>query len=609
MARFAFISDGVIAAAANNAGSVSAAKSAVKKFFDSISGSEDVIAALQRPAVIANLAGQMFVTNIELGSNTRLLAVDRRKSFISLPFDEALEFWRTQGGSEESLRRVLAAYRTNAEAGERLFNESLSRMAIEQIEQTINDGGTVSDFVAGMQSGAMSLNISPESSWYLANVFRTNVQTAYGAGRYEQITDPAVQAARPWVQYRTAGDNRVRDSHKALDGLIFESTSSEWQRIAPPNGYQCFPAGTEVQGLVNAALRTRYVGELCEILTEKGRRLSVTPNHPIATVDGFVAAGSLKQGSKLLGYVSPVKPDSIRAVDEDDEPIQIEKVFGALSELGSASRFVMGADDLHGDAGFTDGNVDIVRADDVLVCGCESTGGHDREDAVLVVSDSPRHVNETRNGSTNPLTQRLRGSRRCAPRGAALALDGSPVCLQARPLQHFRIGPAACLDASRSKDALDKFTRDAEFISDMLHRFSGQEHFDDPTFVNVAPNVSARRNVCEPEHSTNSRSGAPERLRNLRNTDSGFVEVDHVAVVNRVSFDGHVYDLQSPNGWIVAQGIVTSNCRCAVVSLDADDVADERARGNRLFTSDDQDALDAAPDDGFAGPPNRPIEA
>lgn len=70
-------------------------------------------------------------------------------------------------------------------------------------------------------------------------VFRTNVQSAYGAGRYRAMTDPVVMNERPYVEYRTTGDARVRDSHRLLDGTIYAVEGEAWRRIAPPNSYNC----------------------------------------------------------------------------------------------------------------------------------------------------------------------------------------------------------------------------------------------------------------------------------------------------------------------------------------------------------------------------------
>jgi len=42
-----------------------------------------------------------------------------------------------------------------------------------------------------------------------------------------------------WLEYRTAGDDRVRASHAALDGIIQKIDSPFWNRAYPPNDWGC----------------------------------------------------------------------------------------------------------------------------------------------------------------------------------------------------------------------------------------------------------------------------------------------------------------------------------------------------------------------------------
>jgi hypothetical protein len=49
----------------------------------------------------------------------------------------------------------------------------------------------------------------------------------------------ANQANRPYLQYRTAGDARVRPQHRQWNGLIYPLSDSFWQTHYPPNGWGC----------------------------------------------------------------------------------------------------------------------------------------------------------------------------------------------------------------------------------------------------------------------------------------------------------------------------------------------------------------------------------
>jgi hypothetical protein len=69
-------------------------------------------------------------------------------------------------------------------------------------------------------------------------VFRTNVMSAYGAGKHRALSDPDVIAARPYRQIRTAGDARVRDEHAQLEGLTYMA-DGPLSELKTPFGFQC----------------------------------------------------------------------------------------------------------------------------------------------------------------------------------------------------------------------------------------------------------------------------------------------------------------------------------------------------------------------------------
>lgn len=202
-------------------------------------GDPRIIKSIYEPSVQADLGGQAFVRLIEMEDDTRLLASTPRDAFLSMPFEEALAFWRARGGSEEQLQLVLRGYRENAEGASSLMLDAVSRRAIAEMERAIEQGVSLRDFANSINDEAANFGLGPVSPSYLENVYRTNVSVAYGAGRYTQLIDPVVMAARPYREYMTVGDGRVRSSHAALAGLVFLAESSDWRRIAPPNGYQC----------------------------------------------------------------------------------------------------------------------------------------------------------------------------------------------------------------------------------------------------------------------------------------------------------------------------------------------------------------------------------
>ena len=71
----------------------------------------------------------------------------------------------------------------------------------------------------------------------LQTIYRTNLQSAYMAGRHRQALEQADRA--PWAQYLAVMDSRTRPAHAALNGKVFRLDSAAWGVIAPGNGYNC----------------------------------------------------------------------------------------------------------------------------------------------------------------------------------------------------------------------------------------------------------------------------------------------------------------------------------------------------------------------------------
>ena len=45
------------------------------------------------------------------------------------------------------------------------------------------------------------------------------------------------------------------------------------------------------------------------------------------------------------------------------------------------------------------------------------------------------------------------------------------------------------------------------------------------------------------------------------------MQIDAVASVNRHSYSGYVYNLETSTGWYIANGVVTHNCRCTLIPV------------------------------------------
>lgn len=130
----------------------------------------------------------------------------------------------------------------------------------------------------------------------LETIFRTNMQTTYSAGRYQEQLASA--ESRPWWEYVAVLDNRTRPRHRALAGQIFRYDDPFWRSFYPPNGWNCrcrvrtrSARDIERKSLATSSSEGR-LGEAEQLIDKKGTTRRVpsytTPSGDVFTADaGF----------------------------------------------------------------------------------------------------------------------------------------------------------------------------------------------------------------------------------------------------------------------------------------------------------------------------------
>ncbi|MCX0339195.1 MULTISPECIES: phage head morphogenesis protein [Acinetobacter] len=103
---------------------------------------------------------------------------------------------------------------------------------IAAVNKAIADGSTFEDFKKLVAENEIKL-----SEPYLKNVFRTNIQTAYSHGRWQQ--QQRNRDKRPYLMYSAIDDSRVRPSHLALNRIIRHIDDPFWLMYYPPWSFMC----------------------------------------------------------------------------------------------------------------------------------------------------------------------------------------------------------------------------------------------------------------------------------------------------------------------------------------------------------------------------------
>lgn len=102
----------------------------------------------------------------------------------------------------------------------------------EQLERRLSEGVAFEEFQSGVLNNFADMGFTGPEPWQLENIFDTNIQTAYGYGRFVQHSDMA--DFYPYGEYVDVGDDRVRPWHRDLRGQIHLMTSEFWRIHYPP---------------------------------------------------------------------------------------------------------------------------------------------------------------------------------------------------------------------------------------------------------------------------------------------------------------------------------------------------------------------------------------
>lgn len=101
----------------------------------------------------------------------------------------------------------------------------------EAIDRAVRDGTTVEEFRE--QIGPAMEQAWGEEGWRLETVFRTNIQTAYSAGR--QVQNAAVRATHPYIRYDVVDDDVTSDICQSLIGVVVKADQATLHPPLHPN--------------------------------------------------------------------------------------------------------------------------------------------------------------------------------------------------------------------------------------------------------------------------------------------------------------------------------------------------------------------------------------
>ena len=361
---------------------------------------------------------------------------------------------------------------------------------------------------------------------------RTAVTGAQNAGRLDSYYAAEKMGIKCRKQWMATLDGRTRHSHAMLDGEIVDNDkkfSNGCRYPGDPQGrpeeiYNCFVGETQIasDGEIVRSYKHEYCGELIEIETSGGVKFACTPNHPILTPSGWVAAALLNNGDDLLvaGFGN--------GMDSRGNPY-IDHVFPRMDALHELLDISFGQRirtlrvNFHGDAPTSE--VEIVAQKRLLWSYRNAFYGKSVNKFLLKIA------NEALMGK-RPLMKHFWGVCKSALRFVScLSEPLSFICGGLRHTVIHGFGAVSNVNTSMVEPTIDDLPTDPIFLREFLNGFSGK------------------------------------------------VITDNIIRVNRVITKCHVYNLQTTTGhYFVNSSIpqngekyngnfaIAHNCRCTLVS-------------------------------------------
>lgn len=327
----------------------------------------------------------------------------------------------------------------------------------------------------------------------------------------------------------------------------------------------CVTGDTTVVGKgLLAGLRRDYKGPLISITTCNGRKLTVTPNHPVLTTSGWVLAGDLKEGDGLI-CTRLANWHEAGAPDVKDVPPTAKEIFESAS-LFDSTRFdsvPIAAEYLDGEV-ITDCDIKVVNPDGFLKRATDSSVG--------------KPLNHGRFAATDSDTARV---------GLSFNVDGASdflfdghdpssdriVCSSnlSRPslLAHLGCpndaGTASIPDGdtSISKESSDNRSAHTHPVCNAKDALTALVRFDKPFWHKNL--LAASLDAIALENAKDSVVSDAELACNLTRTFPSEIEIDNVSLLGVSEVSCHVYNLSTTGGWYVSSGFITHNCDCKIV--------------------------------------------
>ena len=354
---------------------------------------------------------------------------------------------------------------------------------------------------------------------------------------------------------------------KEMDGKTFKLKDMEIGKNAPPMHPNCVLPDTEIIAPgIEAITKSDYSGDVIKFVTANGRSVTVTPNHIVPTSRGWIRAKNLVKGDKVFCYRGCIESRTIGTPTDNNRTPTIKNLFASIIEAqGSTTCCVPAASiDLKGDV-IPNSKINIIFVDGKLGDKINTLMSKFISDSFLIGTGETRESVLSRDGSLSKLLIRI-----------GLAFDGfmgrfdkGSVFFRSSATSRDLISlrRASDYDARLFKYSMNNPATDFILIGNSQTTHAGSVISDNGSLINLSlssVNRNSQSNSIFNENFFNSFSSLMNNSRYLSDTFATLIEIDDIIDIQRCFYSGHVYDASSLSTLYIANGIVTSNCHCAL---------------------------------------------
>ena len=341
-----------------------------------------------------------------------------------------------------------------------------------------------------------------------------------------------------------------------------DTLTNTWLNIHP----NCLvPGGTVLAEGVMAHSCREYDGPVITLVTSKGNRITVTPNHPILTPEGFVPAGMLQEGQEIIEATGEYRLLLGKAPNDINIPTPVEEIGHSIIQTcgGTTARVKGSPVQFHGD-GISDSEVNIVFSKGLVESELDPLRSEPLGKPGFPTAHFGRRFLFAKSAFFQGFDCELLPAHRIMGRlGLVSGIKSIPV--DGKELSDLGLRtPTILSNFCKCKPLVVKFKKTAELLFVRFKKSGGnivkllrrlpfkKPVIDHGTFKNA---------FLDSQRFCNFNSGealADERLNSLFR--DGVLVVSQLAHISTSEYHGLVYNLQTRYGFYVYNNIVTHNC-------------------------------------------------